>query len=72
MDTLLLALVMGGLSLVVGCVFAVLRRANAVAQERRRIAYEVHCADWELRQLSRAAMQAMLDEARRAQGGPRQ
>ncbi|MBA3617997.1 MAG: hypothetical protein H0W56_00065 [Acidothermales bacterium] len=35
--------------------------------ERFRIAQEVQLADWRLKQLSRAAMRQMLDEARRAQ-----
>lgn len=39
-------------------------------RERLRIAQEVRLADWQLRQMSRAAMRQMLDEARRSQAGP--
>jgi len=42
--------------------------AAQAARERGRVAREVQMADWQLRQMSRAAMRAMLDEARRSQG----
>lgn len=41
----------------------------AAEQERLRVAQEVQLADWQLRQMSRAAMRQLLDEARRSQGG---
>lgn len=41
----------------------------AAERERFRIGQEVQLAEWQLRQMSRVAMRAMLDEARRGQGG---
>jgi len=38
-------------------------------QERLRISREVQLASWQLKQISRVAMQQMLDEARRTQAG---
>jgi ABC-type phosphate transport system permease subunit len=52
--------------------FAVLVAVEAAqaARQRGRVAREVQLAEWQLRQLSRAAMWQMLVEARRSQGGP--
>jgi len=36
--------------------------------ERVRVAQEVRLAEWQLRQLTRQAMQRMLDEARQGRG----
>lgn len=39
-----------------------------VELERVRVAQEVRLADWQLRQLTRQAMQRLLDEARQGRG----
>jgi hypothetical protein len=39
-----------------------------VELERVRVAQEVRLADWQLRQLTRQALQRMLDEARQGHG----
>ena len=39
-----------------------------VELERIRVAQEVRLADWQLRQLTRQALQRMLDEARQGHG----
>ena len=57
---LVIVLVLGLVALAVWSTY----RAEA---ERYRIAQEVQLAEWQLRQISRAAMRQMLDEARRAQ-----
>jgi len=36
--------------------------------ERARVAQEIRLADWQLRQLTRQALQRMLDEARQDHG----
>jgi type II secretory pathway pseudopilin PulG len=55
--------------IVIGLCALSMWRAYSADRERRRIAHEVQLAEWQLRQISRAAMRAMLDEARRSQGG---
>ena len=39
-----------------------------VELERVRVAQEVRLADWQLRQMTRQALQRMLDEARQGHG----
>lgn len=58
---LVIVLVLGLVTLAVWSTY----RAEA---ERLRIAQEVQLADWQLKQLSRAATRQMLDEARRSSG----
>lgn len=53
--------------LVLGLCALAVRSTYSAERERCRIAQEVQLADWQLRQMSRAAMRAMLDEARRGQ-----
>ena len=53
--------------LVLGLVALALWSTYRAEEERFRIAQEVQLADWQLKQMSRAAMRQMLDEARRAQ-----
>lgn len=57
--------------LVVGLLALAAAIVYSAGRKRLRVDQEVRLADWQLRQMSRAAMRRMLDEARRHQAGPR-
>lgn len=56
--------------LVLGVAAIVWWQATLVHRERQRIAAETLLADWQLRAVTRAAMQRMLDVARQHSANP--